>query len=385
MEPAALDLTSLAQAISLAAAGLRGAAGAVEVADTLLRDARRLLRCQAGAVHRVGAERLTLVAAHNDFIPPSSLATRRGDHEPLDGAAVAACVARSGAQMVTADVATLTEATWDAAFERRHGFRTRALLALPLLARDQRVLAVLELQNPVGPAGDAVAFTSEQEAVGQALAAQAGLALEHALDAERADADQADALFVLACLPEYRDADIRWHVRRISGYSRVLARAAGLDPAAVRLIELASALHDVGKVGTPPEILFKPGKLTDEEFAITREHSAMGHQLLSGGVTPLMLKAAEVALSHHERWDGAGYPHGLAGVAIPLAARIVAVADVFDALTTRRIYKPAIGVEQSLRILGQESGKHFDPSLVDAFQRVFSDVLDVKRRFTPDE
>ncbi len=381
---AARDVTSLLQIIAEAGAALRTVTTPAEVAEALLRDARRVLRCQAGAVHLVGPERLTLIAAQNDLIQPSVLASRRGDREPLDGPAVAAQVARTGAALSTPDVAILTDASWDASFEQRHGFRTRALLAVPVSTR-HGVAAVLELQNPVTPAGDHASFGAEQEAVAHALATQGGLALGAALEAERATADQVDAWFTLACMPEYRDSDIRWHVRRISGYSRVLARAAGLEADEVRQVELAAALHDVGKVGTPPEILFKPGKLTDEEFAITREHCSLGHQLLSTGGTPLLQRAAEVALSHHERWDGTGYPQGLAGAAIPRAARIVAIADVFDALTTRRSYKPAIGVEQSLRILGMESGKHFDPDLVDAFQRVFSEVLDVKRRFTPDE
>lgn len=390
-------MTSLVQAIADAGVALRGATSATEVAEALLRDARRVLRCQAGAVHLVSPDRVTLIVAHNDVVQPSIMAARRGDREPLEGPGVASYVARNNAPLVVPDVATLTEARWDAAFEQRHGFRTRALLALPLVARhgggdrvddrvNDRVIGVLELQNPTGPTGgDHGAFGPEQVAVAHALATQGGLALAGALDAERAAAEQADAWFTLACMPEYRDPDIRWHVRRISGYSRVLARATGLAADEVRTIELASVLHDVGKVGIPPEILFKPGKLTDEEFAITREHCALGHQLLSTGAGSLLQTAADVALSHHERWDGTGYPHGRAGAAIPMAARIVAIADVFDALTTRRSYKPAIGLEQSLRILGQESGKHFDPDLVDAFQRVFSEVLDVKRRFTPDE
>jgi HD-GYP domain-containing protein (c-di-GMP phosphodiesterase class II) len=369
------------QGLAEAAASLHGGAGVDVVVEALLRDTRRLLRCPAGAVHLVSGDKLVLAVVHNDVISPSSLAQRRGERTAFDAPAVCANVARSGAPLVTADVSTLHDAAWDDTFEQRHGFRTRALLALPVTSSGGRVLAVVELQH-----AEVGAFTPELEELGRALVVQAGLALEHALDVDRLRAEQVEVLFTLACIPEYRDADSRWHVRRISGYSRVVARAMGLDAAEARAVELASALHDVGKVGIPPEILFKPGKLSDEEFRITREHCALGHELLVGlGDAPALKLAAEVALAHHERWDGGGYPNGLAGAAIPLAARIVAVADVFDALTTRRSYKPALGVEQSMRILGQESGKHFDPDLVDAFGRVFSEILDVKRRFTPDE
>jgi putative two-component system response regulator len=194
-----------------------------------------------------------------------------------------------------------------------------------------------------------------------------------------------DTVCALATISEYRDADVAWHVRRISGYSVATARALGVDAASIRVLQLASTLHDVGKVGIPPSILFKPGKLTDDEFLVTRDHCAIGHQVLRGTGSPVLEQAAEIALTHHERWDGTGYPGGLVGHAVPLHARIVAVADVFDALTTRRIYKPAIGLEQSLRIIQKESGKHFDPELVDAFQRVFTEILEVKRRFTLEE
>lgn len=369
------------QGLAEAASSLRGGAGVDAVAEALLRDMRRLLRCPAGALHVVGREQLVLAVVHNDVIQPSSLAQRRGEHTALDAPVVSAHVARSGAPLVVTDVAGMREAVWDGGFEQRYGFKTRALMALPITAHDHRVIAVVELQNP-----EVGAFSAEQEELARALVVQGGLALEHALDVDRLRAEQVDVLFTLACIPEYRDPDSRWHVRRIAGYSRVVARTVGLDATEARAIELASALHDVGKVGIPPEILFKPGKLSDEEFRITREHCALGHELLAGaGEAPALKLASEVALSHHERWDGGGYPRGLAGAAIPLAARIVAVADVFDALTTRRSYKPALGVEQSMRILGQESGKHFDPDLVDAFQRVFSEILDVKRRFSPDE
>ncbi|MBX3472119.1 MAG: HD domain-containing protein [Planctomycetes bacterium] len=384
MQQAADGLTTLLQSVALAGSRLRAAASPDEVAEALLRDARRLLRCQAGAVRLVEGEHLRLLVAHNDVIPPAALTARRGERVPLDGRSVAAHVARGAVRVTTREPTALAGLEWDDAFEARHGFRTRALMALPLLGRDGRGLAVLELQNPVGGDGDAATFSADHEELAAILAAQAGLALEHAVADARGRAEQAEIVFTLAAMPEHRDPDIRWHVRRISGYSRVLARSMGLDDEGVRLVELASALHDVGKVGIPPEILLKPGKLTDEEFGITREHCTLGHQLLSDAGAPLLERGAEVALSHHERWDGEGYPRGLAGAAIPLSGRIVAIADVFDALTTRRTYKPAMGIEQSLRILGLESGKHFDPDLVDAFQRVFSDILDVKRQFTPD-
>ncbi|MCA8926033.1 MAG: HD domain-containing protein [Planctomycetes bacterium] len=206
--------------------------------------------------------------------------------------------------------------------------------------------------------------------------------LSQHLQAELTQRGYLSAVFALAEAVEEQDEAIAGHVRRISGYSAVIARAHGCEPEFVRAVQLASPLHDVGKVAIPSEILFKPGKLSDAEFDETKRHSAEGAAILARGGGAFWALAAEVAGSHHERWDGSGYPRGLSGEAIPLAARIVAVADVFDALTTKRIYKPALGIEQSLNIISEGSGRHFDPELVDAFQRSFSEILDVKTRET---
>lgn len=200
------------------------------------------------------------------------------------------------------------------------------------------------------------------------------------LRAELTERGYLGAVFALAEGVEAQDEAIAGHVRRTSGYSEVIARTHGCDPEFIRLLRLASPLHDLGKVMIPNAVLYKPGKLTDEEFAATKRHTEEGAVVLSRGEGPLWTLASEIAVAHHERWDGSGYPHGLAGEAIPLGARIVAVADVFDALTTKRIYKPALGIEQSLNIISEGSGRHFDPELVDAFQRAFSEILDVKTR-----
>lgn len=349
-----------------------------------LAEARGALRCQAGALWLADGGRLVLRLAHNDVVPASALAARRGAVVPLDRSTIPGYVATTLRPFAAEDVARLgREPVYDVSFDQAHGFKARALLALPLLVKGE-LLGVMELVNPGGSA-EAGAFSPVQEELARAVAPHVARTLELARAVERLEREQLDAVCALACVPEYRDPDIRWHVRRISGYCTVIARGLGLDAAQLRLVQLASTLHDIGKVGIPPSILFKPGKLTDDEFLVTKDHCRIGHQVLSGWQSHLLQVAADIAATHHERWDGGGYPEGLSGPQIPLAGRIVAVADVFDALTTRRIYKPAIGLEQSLRIIAQESTKHFDPELVDIFQKIFPDVLEVKKRFTPEE
>jgi putative two-component system response regulator len=171
----------------------------------------------------------------------------------------------------------------------------------------------------------------------------------------------------LALAAEYRDDATQQHAWRIGRTCARLARAIGLADSQVELIRRAAPLHDIGKIGIPDAILLKPGKLTDSEFAVVKRHTTIGAEILSGSRSSLLRLAERIALSHHERWDGRGYPHRLCGEEIPLAGRIAAVADVFDALTHERPYKAAWPLKAAVEeVLGQR-GRQFDPALIDAF------------------
>lgn len=178
---------------------------------------------------------------------------------------------------------------------------------------------------------------------------------------------QLETLQRLALAAEYRDDDTGLHTKRVGLTSRRIADALGWPAAQLELLLFAAPLHDVGKIGVPDEILLKPGKLTDAEFAVMRRHTVIGAKIVSGSTSPWLCLAEEIALSHHERWDGGGYPRKLAGEAIPLAGRIVAVADVFDALTHERPYKKAWPVAAALAEIERQSGTQFDPTAVAAF------------------
>jgi PAS domain S-box-containing protein/putative nucleotidyltransferase with HDIG domain len=185
--------------------------------------------------------------------------------------------------------------------------------------------------------------------------------------AERIQQAQFETLSRLAGAAEYRDDKTGEHTRRVGALAGALAEARGLEAGLVRLIRLAAPLHDVGKIGIPDAILLKPGKLTAAEFALMQQHTSIGAQMLSGGVFPEVVIAEQIAANHHERWDGTGYPAGLSGEAIPIAARIVAVVDVFDALTHARPYKEAWTLEASLAELAAQAGRQFDPQVIAAF------------------
>ncbi len=170
---------------------------------------------------------------------------------------------------------------------------------------------------------------------------------------------------------ESRDGETGAHVERISRLCHDLALACGLDAAQAEEIGQASIMHDVGKIAVPDHILYKPGKLDDDEWAIMRTHATLGGDILAGSRVPVIQTAETIARTHHERWDGTGYPDRLSGEDIPLAGRICAVCDVFDALTSERPYKAAWTVEEALDEIREQSGHHFDPRLVDHFLALF--------------
>ena len=176
-----------------------------------------------------------------------------------------------------------------------------------------------------------------------------------------------DALFRLALAAEFRDDDTGAHIVRMGFLAEALALAAGADRAWAAMLRKAAPMHDVGKIGIPDHVLKKPGRFTDEERAVMNRHPEMGAGILGQSRIPLFRLAAEVALAHHERWDGNGYPSRRAGNAIPLSGRIVAIVDFFDALTMDRCYRPAFDDDTALRMLGDERGRAFDPALVDVF------------------
>ena len=192
--------------------------------------------------------------------------------------------------------------------------------------------------------------------------------LENLVNAATAEikSREKETLMRLARAGEYKDFDTAMHLQRMSLYSRALAEKIGLSDEEVEIIELASPLHDIGKIGIPDSILLKKGPLDDAELIKMRKHPLIGYEILQDSPSKYLQKGSEIALAHHERFDGTGYPYSLKGNDIPLAARIVAIADVFDALTSVRPYKEAWSIDQALEYVRNESGKHFDPDLVDA-------------------
>ena len=180
---------------------------------------------------------------------------------------------------------------------------------------------------------------------------------------------------------EYKDNETGMHVIRMSHFSQLLALAAGCSPAWAEDLLNAAPMHDVGKIGIPDAVLRKPGPLDADEWATMRRHPEIGAEIIGEHPSGVLQLAREIALAHHEKWDGSGYPRGLAGEAIPLSARIVAIADVFDALTTRRPYKEPWPVQDALDHIAAQAGKHFDPALVALFAPLLPQLLEIRARW----
>ncbi|MBL7163492.1 MAG: two-component system response regulator [Anaerolineales bacterium] len=183
---------------------------------------------------------------------------------------------------------------------------------------------------------------------------------------------------------EFKDNETGLHVVRMSYYSKLIAQTAGFSDEHAELLLNAAPMHDIGKIGIPDKILCKPGKLDDDEWDVMKQHTSIGAEILGDQPSELLQLAKEIALSHHEKWNGKGYPEGLAGEAILIESRIVAIADVFDALTNERPYKKAWSVEDAVALIERESGEHFDPMLVNAFLKCLPEIMDVKVTYAED-
>lgn len=188
-----------------------------------------------------------------------------------------------------------------------------------------------------------------------------------------------DVVRRMSALAEYREPGIKNHLERIRGYCMVVARGLDLSVQEVEVIANASQLHDIGEIGIPDAILTKAGKLSPYEWEVVKRHPVIGAEILRGSPSTLLQAGEIIALSHHERWDGSGYPYGLKGEDIPLSGRICALADIFDALTTKRPYKDEVSVEEAYDLILESSGVLFDPQLVTVFKDHFDEFLVIRQ------
>jgi HD-GYP domain-containing protein (c-di-GMP phosphodiesterase class II) len=299
------------------------------------------------------------------------------------GQGIAGFVAKTGSAVNIRDAYKDTRFAQD--LDRITGYQTRTVLAVPLRGRDGKPLGVFEVLNK-----SKGSFTEEDEGLLRILATMAASFIENAALTDELRRSHLETIYRMALVAEYRDQeDTGRHLRRMSRFSGILAQGVGLSAAEAEEIRFAAPLHDIGKVAIPDSILRKPGKLTPEEYEEMKKHTIYGSKMLLNAESRLLRLAAKIAVGHHECWDGTGYPYGLKGEAIPLEARIVTVADVFDALSSRRVYKGEWTVEDALKYIEEKAGKSFDPKVVAALRERFGEILlareEENRRMVEDE
>ncbi len=261
--------------------------------------------------------------------------------------------------------------------DKRTGYHTRNLLTAPMSNNKGEIIGAFQVLNK-----KSTSFTVNDEKILFVFAEQAATAIENAQLYEDIRTAAKDTIFRLAAAAEFKDRDTRNHLERMSRYSAILASAMGMPKEWAQSILMASPMHDIGKLGISDSVLKKPGKLNEKEWSEIKKHPIYGADILKDSENELIQMSSRIARSHHEKWDGSGYPQKLRGEEIPLEARIVALADVFDALTSRRCYKPPFHIKDALRIIKQGSGKHFDPKVVKAFEKCLPKIVKIMDEFS---
>ncbi len=344
--------------------------------DKVLMHARRIFDASAGSISLIDGDYLQFLSLQNDEI---DIAAMHDTHFriPLRKSSIAGYVALTGEMLHIKDPYNLPDNIpyqFNSSIDKQTGFRTEAILAVPLRHPIKGVIGTFEILNPRGKIfqelniGIAKGFSSIAAATIVSMQLQESLMKAYL-----------ETLIRLGHAAEYKDQDTFKHIQRIRYSSKVIARQLGCSEEEQENIFHASAMHDVGKVGIPDAILSKKGKLDAEEWEVIKTHPSKGASILGGSDTEILQMSEQIALYHHEKWNGNGYPEGLKEDEIPFPARIVAVADVFDALVQERPYKKAWPLQDALDLIQDERGKHFDPMVVDAFFACKDEIVNIQR------
>jgi HD-GYP domain-containing protein (c-di-GMP phosphodiesterase class II) len=265
------------------------------------------------------------------------------------------------------------------AMDKLTGYHTKALMVIPFRNNEGEIMGAYQAVNKLTRQKQ----FSEKDLEHLTLAASyAGKSLEAALLANEIEETQKEIIVTMGEIGESRSKETGNHVKRVAQYSYILALGLGMDEEEAELLKVASPMHDIGKVAIPDAVLKKPGKLTDEEFDIMKSHTNIGYGLLKNSNRRILKTAATIAHQHHEKWNGRGYPSGLKGEQIHIYGRITAIADVFDALGSDRVYKKAWELDRILNLFKEERGEHFDPQAVDAFIAELPKMLKAREEYS---
>ena len=287
-------------------------------------------------------------------------------------------VAQKGESLVVNDA--YSDNRFNPEVDRETGYRTQNILAIPLFDKKGNILGVFQAVNKLKGS-----FSGEDVELFTLLGGYASSAIENSiLQAKIKDAYR-EAVMRLSHAAEYKDPETYNHIVRVGLFARLMAERLGLEKEVRDSIMLAAPMHDIGKIGIPDAILLKKGKLNDWEWDVMKKHTIIGYEILKDSSSELLQMAALVALDHHERWDGTGYPNGKKGEEISLWGRITSVADVFDALLSKRPYKEPWSLERTVEHMNSMKGKQFDPQLIELFFSDLEEVMDIREKYKDEE
>lgn len=262
--------------------------------------------------------------------------------------------------------------------DKKTGYRTKAVLVIPIRNQKEEIIGCYQAVNKMT---ESEKFSKKDLKHLTLAASYTGKSLESALLHHEIEETQKEIICTMGEIGESRSKETGNHVKRVAEYSKILALGYGMNEEEAEILKMASPMHDIGKVAIPDSILKKPGRLTDEEFEQMKAHATIGYNLLKNSNRRILKTAAIIAHEHHEKWNGKGYPNGKKGEEIHIYGRITAIADVFDALASDRVYKKAWELDRILNLFKEERGEHFDPSLIDVFFDHLSDILKIKETY----
>jgi len=357
--------------------------------DKIVTEARNFAHADGGSLYIKDNDHLHFKISQNETLRrrlglKKAQSLFRPFEVPLTKKSISGYVAITGEILNIEDVYHLDPSVpyeINKSFDEKNNYRTKSILSIPMKDNEGNVIGVLQLINALDESENVIAFSKEIENLTHCLASQAAIAIKNAQLTASLKKAYLDTIYHLAIAAEYRDEDTGTHIRRMSNYSRIIAKHLGWPEDKQELLLYASPMHDVGKIGIPDAILQKEGPLTSEERSTMQNHPHIGAGILEDPNSEVLTLSREIAISHHEKFDGTGYPAKIKGKEIPMSGRIVAVADVFDALTSERCYKKALSVEKALSIIKKNAGSQFDPDVVNALLEGLDEILEIKEKY----
>ncbi|MEO0288310.1 MAG: HD domain-containing phosphohydrolase [candidate division WOR-3 bacterium] len=357
-----------------------------QLLEIVLKKAREITNSDAGSLYLKDKNRLVFLITQNDTLKDIHKKFKAFPIN-IDKTSIAGYAAFTKNIINIPDVYMLSNEypfSFNDEFDKKNNYRTKSMLTIPMKDNENEVIGVLQLINSKDEKGNITSYSKEIEKIIESFASIAAVSIKNVQLKENIKRAYLETIYRLSVAAEYKDTDTGTHIKRMSKYSELIAKKLGFSDEFCELILYASPLHDIGKLGIPDAILTKPAKLTPEEWEIMKRHTTMGYEILAGSTEKLINFASSIALNHHERFDGTGYPSGKKGEEIPIEGRIVALADVFDALATKRPYKDAWPLDKILTEIENQRNKQFDGKIVDVFLSNLDEFLKIQNEFKED-